>query len=113
MEVSGYLCTLTNAGLAGIEPSRNIYVRTQSTRVGLITESTLGAIVAWSATYVSSSSSSPLSLSSSVSSPYSSLRSSSRPIAMAKLIVAETTALEGTHLYSRPSFLSLAHPLKT
>ena len=28
MEVSGYLCTLTSAGLVGIESSRNIYVPT-------------------------------------------------------------------------------------
>ena len=28
MEVSGYLCTLTSAGLVGKEPSRNIYVPT-------------------------------------------------------------------------------------
>ena len=28
VEVSGYLCTLTNAGLVGIESSRNIYVPT-------------------------------------------------------------------------------------
>ena len=31
MEVSGYLCTLTSAGLVGIESSRNIYVPTVST----------------------------------------------------------------------------------
>ena len=29
MEVSGYLCTLTSAGLVGIESSRNIYVPTR------------------------------------------------------------------------------------
>ena len=28
MEVSGYLCTLTSAGLVGMESSRNIYVPT-------------------------------------------------------------------------------------
>ena len=28
MKVSGYLCTLTSAGLVGIESSRNIYVPT-------------------------------------------------------------------------------------
>ena len=31
MEVSGYLCTLTSAGLVGIESSRNIYVPTVCT----------------------------------------------------------------------------------
>ena len=32
MEVSGYLCTLTSAGLVGIESSRNIYVPTATRR---------------------------------------------------------------------------------
>ena len=35
MEVSGYLCILTSAGLVGIEPSRNIYVPTLSLAHGL------------------------------------------------------------------------------
>ena len=35
MVVNGYLCTLTSAGLVGIESSRNIYVPTLSLAHGL------------------------------------------------------------------------------
>ena len=35
MEVSGYICTLTSAGLVGIESCRNIYVPTLSLAHGL------------------------------------------------------------------------------
>ena len=35
MEVSGYLCTLTSAGVVGIESSQNIYVLTLPLAYGL------------------------------------------------------------------------------
>ena len=64
----------------------------------------------YSVVYASASSTALSSSSSDSSSLHSLLRSSSRPVAIAKLIVAETMAVCGVHLSKWPSFLSFDHP---